>query len=138
MGNEHFTKHVITTAADGACSVFAADMDGDGDVDVLSASSEDNRVALYRNLGAQTFVTRDLCTYAEGARSVYAADLDNDGDLDVLSASADNSTGSLLQEQWSGKVHAACRQFQGLGRLLRVCCGLGRRRRPGCAFRGRQ
>ena len=33
-----FTERVITTTADNAQSVYAADVDGDGDVDVLSAS----------------------------------------------------------------------------------------------------
>jgi hypothetical protein len=37
-GRQNFTSHTITTAADGARSVYAADVDGDGDMDVLSAS----------------------------------------------------------------------------------------------------
>ena len=41
---------VITTAADWAQSVFAADVDGDGDLDVLSASSDDDKIAWYENL----------------------------------------------------------------------------------------
>ena len=36
-----FTERVITTTANGAYSVFAADVDGDGDTDVLSASQFD-------------------------------------------------------------------------------------------------
>ena len=32
------TQKTITTQADGANSVYAADIDGDGDMDVLSAS----------------------------------------------------------------------------------------------------
>ena len=36
--NPTWTKAVIDTSADGAWSVFAADMDGDGDMDILSAS----------------------------------------------------------------------------------------------------
>ncbi len=38
---------VITTSADGAVSVFAADLDGDGDPDVLSASFNDAKIAWY-------------------------------------------------------------------------------------------
>lgn len=33
-----FTTHIITTNADAATYVLAIDMDGDGDMDVLSAS----------------------------------------------------------------------------------------------------
>ncbi|MCH1932614.1 VCBS repeat-containing protein, partial [Shewanella sp. A25] len=46
-------QQTITTAADGASSVFAADLDGDGDQDVLSASSyfADDKVAWYENGG---------------------------------------------------------------------------------------
>ena len=81
---------VITTTADMAISVFAADLDGDGDMDVLSASSQDDKIAWYENTGGkgafgpQKVITRD----ADAAWSVFAADLDSDGDMDVLSASA--------------------------------------------------
>ena len=43
------TQQVITTEADGARSVYAADVDGDGDVDVLSASRFDDKIAWYEN-----------------------------------------------------------------------------------------
>ncbi|MFW6214087.1 MAG: FG-GAP-like repeat-containing protein, partial [Spirochaetota bacterium] len=80
----------ISTTADGAWSVYAADLDGDGDADVLSASSLDDRIVWYENTdGAGTFSAgTDISTTADSARSVYATDLDGDGDVDVLSASA--------------------------------------------------
>ena len=37
-GEVLFTEHVISTAADAARSVFATDVDGGGDTDVVSAS----------------------------------------------------------------------------------------------------
>jgi hypothetical protein len=76
----------------GASSVYAADLDGDGDLDVLSASSDDDRVAWYENIdGAGHFGEQRavITTAAAGAQSVYAADLDGDGDVDVLSAFGD-------------------------------------------------
>ncbi len=38
-------QQIITTSADGAQSVYAADVDGDGDMDVLSASWNDDTIA---------------------------------------------------------------------------------------------
>jgi len=82
------TQPSITTTADGASSVYAADMDGDGDMDVLSASWNDDKIAWYKNDGAGFFTAQPSITEtADGAYSVYAADLDGDGDMDVLSAS---------------------------------------------------
>jgi len=53
---------VITTAADGALSVFATDLDGDGDQDVLSASTGDNKIAWYENRLAQAPRTTSQAT----------------------------------------------------------------------------
>ena len=71
--------------ADGAQSVFAADVDGDGDLDVLSASSNDDKIAWYENDGNQNFTARTISTAADFASKVFAADMDGDGDMDVLS-----------------------------------------------------
>ncbi|QSE98791.1 FG-GAP-like repeat-containing protein [Fulvivirga lutea] len=71
----------------GTRSVHAADLDGDGDLDVLSASQNNGLIAWYENDGSGSFgTTQTITTAVFGAISVYAADLDGDGDLDVLSA----------------------------------------------------
>ncbi|MEO1999401.1 MAG: FG-GAP-like repeat-containing protein, partial [Planctomycetaceae bacterium] len=74
-------------SASGAISVFAIDMDGDGDMDVLSASDNDDKIGWYENNGNQTFTSHVITTGANGADSVFAIDMDGDGDIDVLSAS---------------------------------------------------
>ncbi|MBT3253912.1 MAG: T9SS type A sorting domain-containing protein [Candidatus Marinimicrobia bacterium] len=85
-----FTPHIIYAYADGVNSVYSIDLDDDGDVDVLSASMNDNTIAWYENNGDENFNTHVITAEVDGASSVYATDVDNDGDLDVLSASFDD------------------------------------------------
>ena len=87
------SEHVLTNgAASGAQSVYATDLDGDGDIDVLSASYYDDKIAWYKNLGSGSFgVQQVITTAADGATSVYATDLDGDGDADVLSSSREDN-----------------------------------------------
>jgi hypothetical protein len=84
-----WTLHIVSTSADFATSVYAADLDGDADMDILSASFFDDTIAWYENDGATppSWTERAVSTAADGARSVFADDLDADGDRDVLSAS---------------------------------------------------
>ena len=91
-GNVLFTERVISTSADGASSVRAADLDGDGDIDVISASYMDDKIAWYENDGASppNFTERVISTTADFVFGVFAVDLNGDGDIDVLSASRDD------------------------------------------------
>ncbi|KAH8093032.1 hypothetical protein JL720_5207 [Aureococcus anophagefferens] len=87
-----FSEHDITVNADGAACTFAIDVDGDGDVDAMSASYRDDTVAWYENDGSQSFTERVITTLANAAISVYAIDVDGDGDVDALSASVNDNT----------------------------------------------
>ena len=68
--------------------VEIADLDGDGDNDVLVATYDNNTVAWYENNGSGSFGSANLISsVVNGVESIYVADLDQDDDLDVLSAS---------------------------------------------------
>jgi cysteine-rich repeat protein len=84
-----FTERPVSTTVDFVTSLFATDLDGDGDIDVLSASKNDDKIAWYQNDGGSTptFIEMVISITADDARSVFAKDLDGDGDMDVLSAS---------------------------------------------------
>ncbi len=87
-------KQVITTKVDNPQSVTASDLDGDGDKDVLSASTEDDKIAWYENrmgksgtddgFGRQQVISTEVYE----PESVTVSDLDGDGDEDVLSSSS--------------------------------------------------
>lgn len=84
-----FQTHVITTMADNADAAFPVDIDGDGDLDVVSASGNDDKIAWYENLnGLGDFGPQQIvATTADNPYSAFAIDLDGDMDADILSAS---------------------------------------------------
>ncbi|MED5447934.1 MAG: FG-GAP-like repeat-containing protein, partial [Planctomycetota bacterium] len=85
-------ENTITTTADGGESVLAVDVDGDGDIDVLAASSNDDTIAWFENDGNESFTPHDITTDADRVYSIFSADVDGDGDIDVLSASLNDKT----------------------------------------------
>jgi len=87
-----WTKHTIAPNFVGAQSVYAIDMEPDGDIDVVGAAYEDCEIAWWENDGNENFTGHIIAPYFDGASYVYAIDLDddrdmdNDNDVDVLGA----------------------------------------------------
>lgn len=83
-------KHDISTLTTHGKSIYAADIDNDGDIDVLTASGHPDTsglLAWYENKGKGAFYERktihEIFKYYVG-QDVKVADIDNDNDLDVL------------------------------------------------------
>ena len=70
--------------ADGATDVEVADVDGDGDLDVLATIANDNEVVWYENNGTQSFTAHTISSTADSARAIATGDLNGDGRLDVV------------------------------------------------------
>jgi hypothetical protein len=83
-------QQIITTEADGAVAVLTADLDGDGEKDVLSSSECESSVAWHENtdgqgtFGSQYVIGTVAAQLPDQIRWLYAGDVDDDGDLDVL------------------------------------------------------
>lgn len=84
-----WTKHALEQAFDAAWAVYAADLDGDGDPDILAGGDvgDSGAVVWWQNNG-QSWTKHVINADFSGARSVHAADVDGDGDMDILGAAA--------------------------------------------------
>jgi len=92
-----WTKQTIGENFDGAESVFATDIDDDGDVDVLGAAMNGNQIALWYNDGENpiTWTKKVIDGNFRWARSVYAVDVNGDSLIDILGASYIDNTISI-------------------------------------------
>lgn len=80
-----FQRHGIFNELRGAYWVYAEDIDGDGDLDLVTAAFD--AIDWWENDGAQDFTRHTIDTRMQGAWSAHADDMDNDGDIDVLACS---------------------------------------------------
>ncbi|MEZ5173086.1 MAG: FG-GAP-like repeat-containing protein [Bacteroidia bacterium] len=99
--NTSFTSYTIDGNSPGANCVHISDLDGDGDLDILGASSTDGRISWYRSSGGNSpvFTKLTVSTGVDGATYVYSGDYDDDGDLDVVSTSfTDKSVDLFLND----------------------------------------
>lgn len=88
---EYADEVVITTEVAGVVNVEFADLDSDGDLDLISASNSDHKVAWYENLDGSSFGPQIILDQTVGgARSVFTGDMDWDGDLDIVAAASFN------------------------------------------------
>lgn len=83
-----WTEHILDSSFNNASSVYSADIDGDGDMDILGAASSDYCIIWWENVnGSGTTWTEHI---VDGdfvwPISVYSADINGDGCMDVLGA----------------------------------------------------
>ncbi len=83
-----WTEQIIDDSCDMAKSVSAADIDGDGLMDIVSAAIESNDVYWYRNDGSDpiNWTPYEVDLNFGGAHHVYPVDLDRDGHMDIVGA----------------------------------------------------
>ena len=81
-----WSEHLIDGDFDGAESLFAADIDSDGDIDVLGTASVGDKIVWWENVDglgnnwSEYLIDGDF----DGAKSAFSVDIDGDGDIDVL------------------------------------------------------
>lgn len=93
IGGNFSTENIISTinVSKNIESIYAEDLDGDGDMDIISAFYDDNKISWFENIDSNFGSEIIITTTVEGVKSVLAHDMDNDGDIDIISASENDN-----------------------------------------------
>ena len=98
-------------------SVAVGDLDGDSDLDLVTANSGSDNVSVLLNQGDGTFASQVNYGVGSGPYSVAVGDLDGDNDLDLVTANSGSDNVSVLLNQGSGTF--ASQVSYGVGGLPR-------------------
>jgi hypothetical protein len=100
---------------------LAADVDKDGDPDLVCCASGPNQIQVFKNLGAGAFSAPT--SFSTGPTTTpygaYVGDLDSDGDLDVATANFNGHSISVLRKAWDRSAPRSCSR-RGLERTARA------------------
>jgi hypothetical protein len=95
-GSGGFALASTPVVGHGAHSVVAADVNGDGWIDLICASANDNTISVLMNNGSGGFVRSGTYAVGSGPVSVTAADVNGDGWVDLICANSGTNTISVL------------------------------------------
>jgi hypothetical protein len=99
-GNQVFTMHVISTVVQHPLTLASADLDLDGDLDIVCATQDAGTgMVLLRNDGSLNFTSLQLSTQSHSSTWAAIVDLDQDNDLDILGNNFMSTGGLLWYEQ---------------------------------------
>ena len=108
----------MSDATNTVWGVSAADLDNDGDLDVVSASRNDDKFAWYKNLGNGNFGPQQILTILiDQPFDVATSDVDNDGDMDIVGVTFEGGDRVIWFENQGGglfsSIHANRRHRRG-------------------------
>ncbi|MEZ4806303.1 MAG: FG-GAP-like repeat-containing protein [Flavobacteriales bacterium] len=83
-----FTERVVAYGVRYATYVVAADLDGDGDIDIVTSALEDRTTDWFENDGQQVFTRHRLALNIFNPQFVGTGDIDGDGVLEIYATCA--------------------------------------------------
>jgi hypothetical protein len=98
-GGGSFDPYTAYNVDSGPQIVFAADMDGDGDIDLVTPNADDASTSMRLNAGDGSFPAERTFAGGDYPTSVYAADFNGDGALDLAVSNRDDDNVMVLFNQ---------------------------------------
>ncbi|MCK5521486.1 MAG: VCBS repeat-containing protein, partial [Candidatus Marinimicrobia bacterium] len=96
-----FSPRYYETPDTYSTSVYSSDLDGDGDLDIITTHNTSN-ISILFNDGTGIFSNITKYAIASSSSMVRTADLDGDGDLDILTLNAGSDKVSILWNMGDG------------------------------------
>jgi hypothetical protein len=100
FGSISFATKVDFATGNSPLALFAADIDGDGKIDIITTNSTANTISVMRNTsvtGTASFAAKVDFSTATTPGSVSVADIDGDGKLDVAVANRGSASVSVFR-----------------------------------------
>ena len=90
-GQEKWTKHVLAKDQIGATCILPADLDGDGDTDMMASRGHGTGVLWFENQDDKKFQLHEIDPLLSGPHCLTISDLDGDGDIDAATTAKDDA-----------------------------------------------
>ncbi len=101
-GSGNLSARVDYGAGDMTSSIVTANLDQDGDLDLITANAGSNNISVLLNNGDGTYAPQVVYAVENQPHSVIAGDVDQDGDLDLITANAGSNNISVLLNNGDG------------------------------------
>jgi FG-GAP-like repeat len=95
-GSGSFARSGFYPVGTNPYAVVAADVNGDGALDLISANQGDNTLTVLTNNGSGTFGSNETLSVGSGPESMTAADVNGDGRMDLISGNWNAGTLAVL------------------------------------------
>jgi hypothetical protein len=101
-GNGVFGSNATLAVGSTPVSAVAADINGDGKIDLISANAGANTLTVLTNNGNGVFGSNATLKVGNAPNQVIAVDIDNNGKVDLIAANTGTNTLTVLTNNGSG------------------------------------